>query len=83
MLENASKCVKKGGFLVYSTCSIEPEENQNQIYNFLEYNKNFIIDPSEHLQMPISTLTQEGFLSTKPFIHNIDGAFAARLKRQY
>ncbi|OGV52737.1 MAG: hypothetical protein A2017_14970 [Lentisphaerae bacterium GWF2_44_16] len=41
MLEAASKLLKKGGFLVYSTCSMEPEENNEQIAAFLAKNEKF------------------------------------------
>lgn len=41
ILENASKYLKKGGTLVYSTCSIERDENENVTGSFLDENKNF------------------------------------------
>ncbi len=41
VLEQASEFVKKGGFLCYITCSILPNENEYQVYNFLERNSNF------------------------------------------
>lgn len=43
ILENCSKYLKKGGFLVYSTCSILKEENEDIIYKFIEKNSNFEI----------------------------------------
>ena len=47
ILENCSKYLKKGAFLVYSTCSIFKEENEQIIYKFLEKNNNFkIVDNS-------------------------------------
>ncbi len=44
ILDNASKYLKIGGRLVYSTCTINPEENSIQIEKFLKRNNNFIID---------------------------------------
>lgn len=44
ILESCSKYLKKGGILVYSTCSILKEENEDIINNFLENNKNFEIE---------------------------------------
>lgn len=41
MLKNAAKYVKKGGILLYSTCSINPEENELQIQKFLTDNSEF------------------------------------------
>lgn len=43
ILENCSKYLKKGSFLVYSTCSIFRQENENVVYDFLSKNKNFEI----------------------------------------
>lgn len=45
ILQNCSEYLKKGGELVYSTCSILQEENENNIYEFLEKNRNFKIIP--------------------------------------
>ena len=43
ILENCSKYVKKGGELVYSTCSILKKENEDMIYKFIKNNTNFEI----------------------------------------
>ncbi len=43
ILENCSKYLKSGGYLVYSTCSIIKEENENIIFQFLKENNNFKI----------------------------------------
>lgn len=44
ILAKASRYVKPGGTLVYSTCTINKEENENQIERFLEKNKDFTVD---------------------------------------
>lgn len=44
ILKNCSKYLKKGGSLVYSTCSILKEENENIILDFLKQNKEFIVE---------------------------------------
>jgi 16S rRNA (cytosine967-C5)-methyltransferase len=79
MIENASKVLKKGGRLIYSTCSLEREENEIVINNFLRTNKNFsLIKPSssEHL-------TDEGFIRTFPHRDKTDGFFVSVLRRLY
>jgi len=79
ILSNATKNVKVGGAIVYSTCTTEPEENEQNIEWFLKQFPNFVLDPAEKY-LP-SKLCKDGFLKTLPFLHYIDGAFAARLIR--
>lgn len=79
LLENASKLVKQGGFLVYSTCSLEQEENEKVIEKFLNANSHFrktVPRVSEKI------LTLENFGRTFPQIHNSDGFFIAAMRRQ-
>jgi 16S rRNA (cytosine967-C5)-methyltransferase len=74
----------EGGLLVYSTCSIEPEENEARVDAFLNRHPGcFAAEPAEaaRLGLPGSVLTQRGFLATLPHRHGTDGAFAARLRR--
>ncbi len=49
ILQQYSQMLKKGGFLVYATCSILPSENEKQVNNFLMQNKNFRLLESKHL----------------------------------
>jgi 16S rRNA (cytosine967-C5)-methyltransferase len=80
ILENASKYIKPGGVIVYSTCTIEPEENEDIIMVFLKNHSDFELDPAEKY-LPAS-VCEDGFMKTLPHIHKIDGAFAARLVRR-
>ena len=80
ILENASLLVKNGGVLLYSTCSIEPEENSEQIIGFLEKHPEFVLDNADNY-LPIE-VCRDGFMQTFPHIHHTDGAFAARLIKQ-
>jgi 16S rRNA (cytosine967-C5)-methyltransferase len=77
ILENAAKNLKPGGVLIYSTCTIEPEENTENIEWFLENHPEFSIDPAEKY-LP-HEVCKNGFMQIFPHIHYIDGAFAARL----
>ena len=45
LLDNAARLVKPGGRLVYSTCSLEPEEGEAQIASLLVRNEAFSVDP--------------------------------------
>jgi 16S rRNA (cytosine967-C5)-methyltransferase len=78
LLQNATKLVKPGGVIVYCTCTIEPEENEQIIDKFLIENKNFRLEPASKFISKELT-TSEGFVYTLPHQHGIDGSFAARL----
>lgn len=79
LLAKASTLIKKEGIIVYSTCSIEPEENIEIIRRFLENNTNFrLLDPKEHV--PSEVVDENNCVSTFPHIHRTDGAFAAKLQ---
>lgn len=80
LLDAASMLVKPGGILVYSTCSIDPEENEERIAAFLLRHPEFVVDPVDGY-VPPDLVTEEGFLYSNPVRHSIDGSFAARLVR--
>ncbi len=63
ILDNAAMYVKSGGILVYSTCTILPEENRLRIQEFLKENKNFKIEYEE--QILTSALGESGFYICK------------------
>jgi 16S rRNA (cytosine967-C5)-methyltransferase len=78
-LQKASQLVKPGGILVYSTCSIEPEENIEIVKKFLSGNSDFkLLSPAD--QFP-AELIDEGCIQTLPHKHSMDGAFSAKLYR--
>ncbi len=80
LLDKAAQCVRPGGIFVYSTCSIEPEENHLQIDAFLGRNSSFILESAENF-LPAEVVTPTGYMTTLPHRHGTDGAFAARLRK--
>lgn len=80
ILDAAADVVKPGGLLVYSTCSLEREENDEQVEHFLERHPGWRLDPPPEGVVP-PTVLDGGLLRVLPQRHGIDGAFAARLRR--
>ena len=80
ILMEAATCVKPGGFLVYATCSLEPEENEEQMDWFLDVHPQFEAAPRA-ASFPVP-LRGDGSLHVLPQLHGYDGAFAMRLRRK-
>ncbi|CAN1334146.1 Probable ribosomal RNA small subunit methyltransferase B [Linum perenne] len=80
LLNAASVLVRPGGVLVYSTCSIDPEENEERVEAFLLRHPEFRIDPVDRW-VPACFVMNRGYFSSHPVKHSLDGAFAARLVR--
>jgi 16S rRNA (cytosine967-C5)-methyltransferase len=83
ILNNLSGYVKSGGVLVYSTCTVFCEENENVIETFLTNHPEFNLDSvSNLLPKKFNSLIRNGYLKTFPSKDEMDGFFVARLIRK-
>jgi 16S rRNA (cytosine967-C5)-methyltransferase len=81
ILNAAADLVADGGALVYSVCSMEPEETDDVVERFLERRPDLVIDSAAGL-LHEDVSTEEGTMRTFPHVHGVDGAFAARFRRR-
>ena len=78
ILNNSTKYLEPNGVIVYSTCSIEEEENWMVVDSFIEKHPNYIIDNAEKY-VDCKFTDSRGAINVKPQTHGIDGGFAVRL----
>ena len=78
LLENAARLLRQGGALVYSTCTIEPEENFMLVKKFLERHSEFTIDHAVKY-VNAKMVHPDGYVDSYPHRHGIDGSFAVRM----
>lgn len=79
LLRGAADAVAPGGLLVYSTCTLESEENDAVVEAFLAERDDFEVEPPTSVRAPID---EKGYLRVLPQQTGTDGAFAARLRRR-
>ncbi|MBO5315359.1 MAG: 16S rRNA (cytosine(967)-C(5))-methyltransferase RsmB [Clostridia bacterium] len=78
ILTESAKYLKIGGELLYSTCTLNPDENENVVKAFIEENPSF-----ELVDFKAGGLSSEGgMLTLLPHVHKTDGFFMAKLKRK-
>ena len=78
ILENNCRYVKNGGVLVYSTCTILPEENEENIARFLARHPEFALEGFSHGDIHATS----GMLTLTPDEHGTDGFFIAKLRKR-
>ncbi|MGH7597609.1 MAG: 16S rRNA (cytosine(967)-C(5))-methyltransferase RsmB [bacterium] len=78
ILTDAAELVRQGGRLIYSTCTIDPEENDKVVEWFLEHHQEFRLEPARGF-VHAAFCDERGYVRTFPHRHNMDGGFAARL----
>ena len=80
ILENQSRYVKKGGLLLYSTCTVLRRENEDVVNAFLERHGDFF---TESLPLPdVLPMNDTGMLTLIPGQYDTDGFFICRLRRK-
>ncbi len=79
ILSNAARYLKKGGRLVYSTCSLNPAENERVCDRFLKDNKDFTI--KDISDITDNVYTNNGMITLMPHNNSTDGFFIAAFER--
>jgi len=81
LLEHAATQLKPGGVLVYSTCTLEPEETMRVVVAFLAAHPEVVVE-SPAGRVAETFVSDEGYVRVLPFVHGIDGAFAVRMVKK-
>ena len=80
ILENQAAYVKKGGVLIYSTCTVLKRENEDIVRAFLEKHDDYYLEP---LELPgVFPKNETGMLTLIPGDYDTDGFFISRLRRK-
>ncbi len=78
IIRNVSRYVRPGGTLLYSTCTIRPEENESVCAAFLSENPSF---QSEDFTLPDGSTSSDGMLQLWPQRNGTDGFFIAKMEK--
>lgn len=82
ILDSASKVLKSGGTLVYSTCTITKEENEKQVEAFLTRHPEFYLDESLKNDLANVSGIEGGMKQFLPHLDGVDGFYIARFKKR-
>lgn len=82
ILNNSARYVKAGGMLVYSTCTLNPAENEDNVRQFLAENEEFESVDFEFGINDTKLKSKDGMLTLLPHINKTDGFFMAKMKRK-
>ncbi|MCX9011898.1 MAG: 16S rRNA (cytosine(967)-C(5))-methyltransferase RsmB [Candidatus Methanoperedens sp.] len=84
ILREYSGLIKPGGRLLYATCTISREENEDMVRAFLEENGGFNLIPAAEINPQLfgKFTTEDGFFRALPHVHGTDGFFGAMIKRK-
>ena len=78
ILSASSRYLKAGGYMVYSTCTLNPKENEEVVNKFIEENPDFELVPFALGEIK----AESGSLTLLPHIHHTDGFFMAKIRRK-
>jgi ribosomal RNA small subunit methyltransferase B len=78
LIEQAAKYTKTGGVLVYSTCTLNPDENEHIINEFLSLHSEFA---PEEFNFPVLGKSLNGMMTLYPDLVRSDGFFVAKLRK--
>lgn len=82
ILEEAAQLVVPGGTLIYSTCTIAPEENQQMVEQFLKEHPEYELDETLIDCWLDMDKEEAGYVQFLPFVDDMDGFFIARMMRR-
>ena len=84
ILAAAAALVKPGGRLVYGTCSLLTEENEDIVVDFLKANEDFALVPAAEVlkRQGVTVMGSGDYLRLYPHVHDTDGFFAAVMERR-
>jgi 16S rRNA (cytosine967-C5)-methyltransferase len=82
IVQQVTPHLKPGGILVYSTCTLAPDENEGVIDDLLDRHPELVLEDAEsHLPQQARSMTRGKYFLALPHKHNTDGFFAARIKK--
>ncbi|HPG38026.1 MAG TPA: 16S rRNA (cytosine(967)-C(5))-methyltransferase RsmB [bacterium] len=81
LLTRAGGYVKKNGYLIYSTCTIDKDENENLVQRFIKDNPQFTFCRPDSERIPAGFIIDDKYIRTWPHRHKMDGSFAVKLQK--